>query len=201
MLSALPWLKEVWSTGWNEVSFRLSNPTPNSIWGTEQEPKSPMDEDAAPEDAAAPVVEFEAVAPVPVELEVVALVEFEAVAPVVEFDAVAAPEAAEESVEVAFPAASEEPVEAAVDAVTVTVTISVHGSAAEAVATAEEVTTTADVVPLSEPATVVAVAPALLEPAAAVEEPSTPRVTPWSFTTGTAAKFVLIPKTPLKASA
>ena len=43
------------STGWKLVSFLLSKPTPNSICGTEQEPKSPMlDED--PEEVEALVV-------------------------------------------------------------------------------------------------------------------------------------------------
>ena len=32
------------STGWKLVSLRLSKPTPNSISGTEQEPKSPIPE-------------------------------------------------------------------------------------------------------------------------------------------------------------
>ena len=47
------------STGWNEVSLRLSKPAPNSICGTEHEPKSSiaLDELAAPvDDAAAAVV-------------------------------------------------------------------------------------------------------------------------------------------------
>ena len=30
------------STGWNEVSLRLSKPVPNSICGTEHDPKLPM---------------------------------------------------------------------------------------------------------------------------------------------------------------
>ena len=37
------------STGWKEVSLRLSNPVANSIWGTEQEPKLPMAPAAAVE--------------------------------------------------------------------------------------------------------------------------------------------------------
>ena len=39
---AEPWSNEVLSTGWNEVSLRLSKPAPNSICGTEHEPKSPI---------------------------------------------------------------------------------------------------------------------------------------------------------------
>lgn len=40
------------STGSKDVSLRLSKPTPNSIWGTEHDPKFPM----LPEDAAAVLV-------------------------------------------------------------------------------------------------------------------------------------------------
>ena len=43
------------STGSNEVSFLPSKPVPNSICGTVQEPKSPIDPAAAVEDAAAAV--------------------------------------------------------------------------------------------------------------------------------------------------
>jgi hypothetical protein len=41
---ALPWLYDFLSTGWNEVSLRLSKPVANSIWGTVHEPKSPTAE-------------------------------------------------------------------------------------------------------------------------------------------------------------
>ena len=41
------------STGSKLVSFLLSKPAPNSIWGTEQLPKSPMLADEAVEVAAA----------------------------------------------------------------------------------------------------------------------------------------------------
>jgi uncharacterized membrane protein YgcG len=59
MFWAEPWLKEVLSTGSKEVSLRLSKPTPNSIWGTLQEPKLPMPEllaAAVEAEAAAPAV-------------------------------------------------------------------------------------------------------------------------------------------------
>ena len=57
------------STGWKLVSFLLSKPVANSIWGTVHEPKSPIadeDEAAVVEEAAAAVVDtaatFEAAA-------------------------------------------------------------------------------------------------------------------------------------------
>lgn len=71
MFCADPWLYEVVSTGRKEVSLRLSKPTPNSIWGVVQEPKSPMLLDAAvtvPASAAEPQSALVAAASLAVEV-------------------------------------------------------------------------------------------------------------------------------------
>ena len=46
-------MHSLWSTGWNDVSVLPSKPVPNSICGTEQDPKFPIELAAAVDDAAA----------------------------------------------------------------------------------------------------------------------------------------------------
>lgn len=60
-----------WSTGSKAVSLRLSKPVANLIWGTVQDPKSPMSAVEAVEEAVAAVA------------EAVATVEAESLAPAV----------------------------------------------------------------------------------------------------------------------
>jgi hypothetical protein len=58
MFWAEPWLKDVLSTGWKEVSLRLSKPVANSICGTVHEPKLPIELDVVVEEVPAdPVVD------------------------------------------------------------------------------------------------------------------------------------------------
>lgn len=176
MLSAEPWLYDVWFVGWNAVSRRPSKPVPNSISGTEHEPKSPMDEADAVADAAALDT---------TELTLVATATWpEAVA--AEADAVTV------SVN---------------DAVTVTVTVAVAVAHTSLPDDPLELPLDDPLEPLFDDPLeplfdeLLAADVALAAPVAAAVEAATLWVTPWSLTSGTAAKSVLIPNTALNASA